>query len=97
MRSRYTAYTKANIDYIARTMKGTAKEGFDKAAAKKWAQQVTWLSLKILNTSTTDTHATVEFIATYSQQHHLHQLHEISQFEYENGQWYYTNGRVPYK
>ncbi len=92
MRSRYTAYTRANIKYIQHTMRGQALEGFDPIEAKKWAQQATWQGLNILNTTAGnmgDTQGWVEFIATYTLSGQQHRLHEKSAFEHQHGQWFY--------
>ena len=40
MRSRYTAYTEANIGYIQRTMKAPALSRFNAESAKVWAATV---------------------------------------------------------
>jgi SEC-C motif-containing protein len=95
MRSRYTAYTQANIDYIANTMKGHASLNFNPAEAEAWAKHANWLGLKVLNSQTLDAKGFVEFIAEYSMNNHTHTLHEISEFHLENGKWYYVDGSTP--
>ena len=52
MRSRYSAYTMANIDYIKETMRGNALVGFQELDAKRWAKRVTWIKLKVLKSVT---------------------------------------------
>lgn len=42
IRSRYTAYTQADINYIQRTMKAPALNDFDAESAKQWATTVQW-------------------------------------------------------
>ena len=49
MRSRYTAYTRADIEYIQRTMRGLALQGFNAESAGQWARQIQWLNLKIVD------------------------------------------------
>lgn len=93
MRSRYTAYTQANIDYITRTMKGPAKLRFDPKRAYRWAKQVEWLKLEIITTSTQFSEGVVEFIAYFKEQGKINTMHEISHFHYENGEWYYVDGK----
>lgn len=92
MRSRYTAYTLANIDYIVKTMKYKAAEHFDAADAKQWAESVTWLGLKVLNASMENARGNVEFIAYYQAGNQQHELHEKSEFVCENGKWFYIDG-----
>ena len=48
MRSRYTAYSLAKIDYIKNTMKGKILIGFDETEARSWSQSVTWVGLKVI-------------------------------------------------
>ncbi|WP_246067923.1 YchJ family protein [Legionella geestiana] len=95
MRSRYTAFVLGNIDWIQASMKGAPLEGFDANAARLWASSVTWLGLEVLNAGTQDaTHGTVEFIARFLERDALVLMHEISEFEQENGRWLYVNGRA---
>src|SRR5689334_16020260 len=65
MRSRYTAYSRQDINYIEKTMKETAAEGFDKASVSEWAQQAKWLGLTIVAAKTENDLGLVEFIARY--------------------------------
>lgn len=94
MRSRYTAYTQANIDYILKTMKAPASNHFNAESAKQWAMTVQWLGLEILQTSMFDaTKGYVEFMAHFSEQGKKDFIHEISEFHHINGQWYYVDGK----
>lgn len=91
MRSRYTAYSLANIDYIQKTMLGDALQDFDAMDARDWAQSIKWLKLEVIRSNMiAENKAIVEFIAYYRYQNKKHQLHEISQFELINQRWYYT-------
>lgn len=66
MRSRYTAYSLARIDYIKKTMKDKALTEFDELIAQQWAKSVTWLDLKVILAPTTDSDiGFVEFIARF--------------------------------
>ncbi len=94
MRSRYTAYTKANIDYIQATMQGKAAMGFDPTEARQWAKTVKWKGLKVLRTfpHETDSNRTyVEFVATYMLENKIHKLTEVSEFQLIEGKWYYID------
>lgn len=90
MRSRYTAYTLGNIDYIVATQIGPDCKHFDKAAATQWSHQADWIGLKIIAAPTPqhDT-AQVHFVATYQINHRIQQLEENSTFQRINGQWRY--------
>lgn len=93
MRSRYTAYSLANIDYIQDTMRGKALLGFDAINAKRWAARVNWIKLTILDTSMDNLHkGHVEFIATFVDGQVLESIHEKSEFIQEEGRWYYIDG-----
>ena len=66
MRSRYTAYSMANIDYIQETMCGDALQDFDALDAREWAQSVKWLKLEVVHSNmSTEYTGIVEFIAYY--------------------------------
>lgn len=93
MRSRYTAYTQANVDYIARTMKSPASDHFDADDARKWAQQVKWLKLEVKKASQQDTVGFVEFVAYFSANNKQQAMHETSEFHFEDGQWFYVRGK----
>ena len=95
MRSRYTAYTQANISYIKNTMKGKPLIGFDEVAAKHWADTVNWVGLTIVNTSIPhDELGSVEFIAKFIEGEKLKSIHEISEFRCDHGVWYYIGGNL---
>lgn len=93
MRSRYTAYTQANVAYIAKTMTGKAVAGFDEADARRWAQRVTWLDLQVIKTSPVQNNlGTIEFIARLIDNQRLVTIHETSEFCCQAGRWYYVDG-----
>lgn len=96
MRSRYSAYAQADIDYIKDTLAPESKSDFDKATTKKWAQEAKWKGLKIISTDKggiTDKKGTVEFTATYEQDGETLDHHEVSQFrKNETGKWLFVDG-----
>ena len=92
MRSRYSAYTRANIDYIQATMTGSASLGFDPIDAKTWATRANWLGLRVVKTQTINPiEGMVEFIATYKDAGETRRIHEISRFKKIHERWYYIN------
>jgi len=97
MRSRYTAYNQINMDYIARTMKSPAADHFDAKATKVWAEKINWTQLEIIRTTIDATQGYVEFLAHYNVARKKYVLHEVSEFKYEDGKWYYINGIYPDK
>ncbi len=93
MRSRYTAYALADIDYVFETMRDFALKDADRAESLKWAKTSRWLGLDILKSSEvkeTDTDASVEFVAKFIQDHKQHNLKEHAKFKKYNGRWYYV-------
>lgn len=95
VRSRYTAFTQANIDYVFRTSRGNAKKTFDRDAAIKWVENTEWVKLTITKTSPikeNDTIGYVEFIAEFKENGENDKVHERSRFEKINDTWYYTDG-----
>ena len=93
MRSRYTAYTQANIDYIMRTMKVPALSHFHAESTKQWAMTVEWLGLEIKHSTIDENKGFVEFIAYFNEQGKKNCIHERSEFHRLNGQWYYVDGK----
>lgn len=93
MRSRYTAYSMCNIDYIKETMRGKAAIGFDAQHAKEWAEQVTWLKLDVIRSYNENPDlGFVEFTAHFLEHNKKNQLHELSEFHRINNQWFYVDG-----
>lgn len=94
MRSRYSAYVLANIDYIQATMREPASKGYDPLSAKLWAQRVIWIKLQVLCAKQiSSTQGQVEFIATFVDNKKLIQMHEISDFLKTEGRWFYVSGQ----
>lgn len=95
MRSRYTAYTLADIDYIAKTMRPPASLHFDRKSSLAWANRIHWLKLDVLQSSVHDDKGYVEFEAHYAEQDKHYVLHEISEFQRLEGEWFYVDGETP--
>lgn len=89
MRSRYTAYTLESWNYIYKTW---AKDTRPSLGSLRQSDNVSWLSLKILASSQTDSKGYVEFIASFKDGNGIHQIHENSQFIKINGRWIYVDG-----
>lgn len=95
MRSRYTAYNQANINYIANTVRGKAALGFNPVASKQWATEVKWLALTVLRSFMKDqTTGFVEFVARYQENNQIHLIHELSEFHLIADRWYYIDGEL---
>ena len=97
MRSRYTAFTQANMDYIAKTMRGAAASTSDMDKTKTWALQVKWDGLEVLQSElnyNSSKRALVEFKARYHLQDQAQEIHERSLFECIDDRWFYV-GEAP--
>lgn len=94
MRSRYTAYTLAKLNYIEKTMKGPALKEFDKKEAEDWVKNTTWLGLEVIHAKQQNKRGWVEFIANYITDGEKMSLHELSEFHLTNGKWFYVDGDV---
>lgn len=94
MKSRYTAFVLGEISYIKDTMRGPALIGFNENDSKKWAKSVEWLGLTIIKTiyQEGDQSGIVEFIAKFKEKNQVKSIHEKSEFIFQEGRWYYTQG-----
>lgn len=96
MRSRYTAYTRGDIGYIAATLAADQRRAFDAVAANYWATRATWLSLRIVSTTrggADDADGVVSFVATYREGGRTIEHHEVSQFRRDDdGAWRFVSG-----
>ncbi len=97
MRSRYSAYVRADVDYVERTTAPEARGDFDREGSLAWAKQSEWLGLEIVSTEAggpEDGTGVVEFIARYKVGGQDADHHEISEFRREGGQWYFVDGKI---
>ncbi len=99
MRARYSAHTTANIQFIVGSHHPHTRKEIDEDTTKKWAQESTWMGIRIINVtggSPNDTSGEVEFIATYrdgSGKRHNH--HELSEFQKLDSKWYFKDAATP--
>lgn len=92
MRSRYTAYTLLNEDYLLATWHtSTRPTSLDLAADAA----TKWIGLEVKRHEQQDAgHAIVEFVARYKVNGRAHRLHEVSRFVREDGRWFYVDGEI---
>lgn len=91
MRSRYSAFCVGDINYLLTTLHPDYRIDDDVSALQRTIQQTNWLGLKIIQHKADFELATVEFVAFYIAQP-FEQLHELSRFKKDDGQWFYTDG-----
>jgi Uncharacterized protein conserved in bacteria len=97
MRTRYTAFTLANVNYLMRSHHPSTRPNKERKSIEKWAKSVRWIGLTILNTQSgeaNDETGYVEFKALFMENGQLQQLHERSFFQRENGKWVYVSGTM---
>lgn len=95
MRSRYSAYCQAKVDYIAATMAGKASLDFNPSSAAKWANEADWLGLTVVATKQIDPeHGVVSFFARYQLGDEKQYIYEKSKFEKISGRWFYVDGEM---
>ena len=95
MRSRYVAFTKADVNYLMQSHHSKTRPIREKKSIERWTKSVQWMGLTILNTSEgeeADNRGMVEFRALYVEEGELREIHEKSLFEREGGKWVYTSG-----
>jgi len=95
MRSRYTAYARADIDYIERTSSAEVRRGFSRRDATAWANAATFTQLEVLAAErgeAGDDEGVVDFAATYDEAGRTRVLRERSRFVREEGAWRYAGG-----
>ena len=97
MRSRYSAYAKAEIDHIVESTHPSQRETIDVEEMKNWAERSIWTGIDVLSESpvTEDSETgTVEFVAHYTDQGNPVEHHELSEFRKKNGVWYFYDGQL---
>lgn len=98
LRSRYTAFTQADIDYIARSHHPSTRGQLDLPGTEQWARTAEWQGLELLRVSegqAGDQNGEIEFKARYRVKGKDCVLHELSQFAQKQGEWLYVDSRLP--
>jgi SEC-C motif-containing protein len=91
MRSRYTAYTRNDDDYLHQTWHASTRP-----SEKITQEDLKWVSLEVKNHEPGGDAATVEFVARGKHGGRAFRLHEASRFVREDGRWYYVDGVFPH-
>jgi SEC-C motif-containing protein len=95
MRARYTAYVKAEVDFLLSSLHPDGSSGVDRESTKAWAENADWHGLEVLGTTAggeKDDNGEVEFVAKYSMQGEPQRHHERAMFKRHNGNWYFLDG-----
>ena len=97
MRSRYSAYAKAEIDHLLKSTAPSQRESIDRNEMRQWAERSKWLGLEILDApppAKDDTTGFVEFIARYTDRETPLEHHERAEFRKIKGEWYFYDGKL---
>ena len=93
MRSRYSAYTLENIDYIRDTCTGEALAAFSYEDSLLWAKEAKWISLTVISAvPPSGGVGRVSFSVLFSQNGLTKRLEETSRFIVKDDRWYYEGG-----
>lgn len=98
MRSRYSAYTKAEIDYLLNSTYTSQRHLYTQKSLRDWAEKSQWLKLEIVSTIKGQKHdnsGLVEFKAYYHENGIAKIHHELSTFIKKDGYWYFESGIQP--
>ncbi|AUI66460.1 MULTISPECIES: YchJ family protein [Glaesserella] len=97
MRSRYSAYTQVNIDYIVKTTVPSQQALLDQVAMKTWGETTKWAGLEIIShkPAISKIHSMVEFKAYFETEEGKQAHHELSLFVKIDGRWYFVDPTVP--
>ncbi len=89
MRSRYSAYVRADEPYLLATWHRSTRPG---TLALQDEEPRQWLGLEIRRTGYDGGLAIVEFVARFKINGRAFRLHETSYFIQEDGRWFYRDG-----
>ncbi len=93
MRSRYTAFTENNWEYLVLTSHPEEKKEMARLESALLDPSAHWKKLEILGTSKgreQDSEGQIDFIAHYEKDGDLQTLRESSRFYKVNGRWVYS-------
>lgn len=97
MRSRYTAYTMGNIDYVERTCVAEERENFNRQEAQRVVAEITWQGLdviRVVDGGAGDQTGQVEFVFCFSQNDKPYVQRELASFVREDGAWLYKDSEI---
>ena len=88
MRSRYSAFVMANIEYLQKSHHSSTRPSkVEKKEILAWTKSIEWVKLDVLQS----TESTVKFKAYFYENGSLNIIHENSFFVKENNCWVYKN------
>ncbi len=97
MRSRYSAYAKAEIEYLLESLHPDQRSDFDPKSTRQWAEAAEWQKFEIIKAEAggpEDEEGRIEFIATFLQDGVKREHRELSVFRKVDGRWFLENGEI---
>ncbi len=98
MRSRYSAFVKAEVNYILNTVHPDKKTEDDEKSIRSWAEKSDWIKFELIestNGGPDDDEGQVEFIAHFRAKEKRQQHHEIAIFKKLENKWYFFEAETP--
>ncbi len=96
LRSRYTAFTLGEIDYILATHHSKTRNTVDRSEIEAWSKNSVWKGLEILDQakgSATDEQGEIRFCARFFSEGKDQEHWEHAVFERENGAWKFLDAQ----
>ena len=96
MRSRFSAFSKAKVDYLIATLHPSKRSDNDRGSLQNAVTTCQWLKLKIIdisNDSADNGLSFVEFLVYYKEKGYR-AFQERSKFIQEDGSWFYVDGET---
>jgi SEC-C motif-containing protein len=96
LRSRYTAFTRGDVDYILDTHHPKTRNEVKREEIEEWSKGSEWLGLKIVQKEAgqaSDETGTIVFCAAYKAQDKVEEHWEQSLFEKDKGEWKFLDAR----
>ncbi len=99
MRSRYSAFATANIEYLSLSHEPEGREELDVKELTAWAKKSDWTGLEVVKTlqgEKGDSKGYVEFIARYRIGEQDYEHHEVAEFRFDKHEreWFYVDGKM---
>ena len=97
MRARYSAYTKAEMEFVFNSTDPANRENYDHDGTRTWAESSEWLGLEVISTvkgGKEDKRGEVEFSARFKENGAPREHHENAIFNKKEGNWYFSDGEM---
>jgi SEC-C motif-containing protein len=98
MRSRYSAYVNAEVEYIINSSHPSKRDSHDEKTIRNWSENSQWLNLEIIDSQgggPDDDEGQVEFKAFYRKKGERQVHHELAIFKKDDDQWFFYDAQTP--